>query len=109
MGFVAEYSDGIHSKLNERNKLIFTFKVCMETSYVILGEPSDPQHFFDSVILDIVRIFYATKLKKIKKNGGFDAPSACVKIGLCCFSAKPAALRSKSKDWSAKSQNNVSG
>ena len=69
MGFVAEYSDGIHSKLNERNKLIFTFKVCMKTSYVILGEPSDPQHFFDSVILDIVRIFYATKLKKIKRTG----------------------------------------
>ena len=31
------------------------------------------------------------------------------KIGICCFSAKHAALRSKSKDWSAQSQNNVSG
>ena len=28
------------------------------------------------------------------------------KIGICCFSAKHAALRSKSKDWLA--QNNVS-
>ena len=30
------------------------------------------------------------------------------KIGICCFSAKHAALRSKSKDWLARSQNNMS-
>jgi hypothetical protein len=30
------------------------------------------------------------------------------KIGICCFSAKRAALRSKSKDWLARNQNNVS-
>ena len=30
------------------------------------------------------------------------------KIGICCFSAKHAALRSKSKDWLALHQNNVS-
>ena len=30
------------------------------------------------------------------------------KIGICCFSAKHAALRTKSKDWSARNQNNVS-
>ena len=30
------------------------------------------------------------------------------KIGICCFSAKHAALRRKSKDWSAQNQNNVS-
>ena len=30
------------------------------------------------------------------------------KIGICCFSAKHAALRSKSKDWSIRNQNNVS-
>jgi hypothetical protein len=29
-------------------------------------------------------------------------------IGICCFSAKDAALRSKSKDWFARNQNNVS-
>ena len=29
-------------------------------------------------------------------------------IGICCFSAKHAALRRKSKDWSAWNQNNVS-
>ena len=30
------------------------------------------------------------------------------KIGICCFSAKHAALRSKSKDWLARNRNNVS-
>ena len=29
-------------------------------------------------------------------------------IGICCFSAKNAALRRKSKDWLARNQNNVS-
>jgi hypothetical protein len=29
-------------------------------------------------------------------------------IGMCCFSAKHAALRRKSKDWLARNQNNVS-
>ena len=29
-------------------------------------------------------------------------------IGICCFSAKHAALRSKSKDWLDRNQNNVS-
>ena len=29
------------------------------------------------------------------------------KIGICCFSAKHTALRRKSKDWSARNQNNV--
>ena len=30
------------------------------------------------------------------------------RIGICCFSAKHAALRRKSKDWLARNQNNVS-
>ena len=30
------------------------------------------------------------------------------KIGICCFSANHTALRSKSKDWLARNQNNVS-
>ena len=29
------------------------------------------------------------------------------KIGICCFSAKHASLRRKSKDWFARNQNNV--
>ena len=30
-----------------------------------------------------------------------------IKIGICCFSAKLAALRRKSKDWLARNQDNV--
>ncbi len=42
---------------------------------------------------------------------GLEARSGQTKdyaIGICCFSAKHAALRRKSKDWLARNQNNVS-
>ena len=42
---------------------------------------------------------------------GFEPRSGQIKdykIGMCCFSARHAALRSKSKDWLARNQNNVS-
>ena len=42
---------------------------------------------------------------------GFDPWSGQTKdqlIGICCFSAKHAALRGKSKDWLARNQHNVS-
>jgi hypothetical protein len=41
---------------------------------------------------------------------GFDSRSGKTKnykIGICCFSAKNAALRRKSKDWLARNQDNV--
>ena len=41
---------------------------------------------------------------------GFEPRSGLIKdfkIGLCCFSAKHAALKGKSKDWLARNQNNV--
>ena len=31
-----------------------------------------------------------------------------IKIGMCCFSAENAALRTKSKDWLVQNQDNVS-
>ena len=42
---------------------------------------------------------------------GFEPRSGQTKdynIDICCFSAKQAALRRKSKDWLARNQNNVS-
>jgi hypothetical protein len=42
---------------------------------------------------------------------GFEPRSGQIKdykIGICCFSAQHTALRSKSKDWLARNQNNVS-
>jgi hypothetical protein len=41
---------------------------------------------------------------------GFEAQSGQTKdnrIGICCFFAKHAVLRRKSKDWLARNQNNV--
>ena len=42
---------------------------------------------------------------------GFDPWSGQTKdykIGICCFATKHVSLRSKSKDWLARNQNNVS-
>jgi hypothetical protein len=42
---------------------------------------------------------------------GFEPPSGQTKtnkIGICCFSAKHATLRRKSKDWLPRNQDNVS-
>jgi hypothetical protein len=42
---------------------------------------------------------------------GFEPRSGQAKnynIGICCFSAKHAAFRSKSKDWLDRNQNNMS-
>ena len=44
-------------------------------------------------------------------DGRFEPRSGQTKhytIGICCFSAKYAALMSESKDWLARNQNNVS-
>jgi hypothetical protein len=44
-------------------------------------------------------------------DSGFEPQSGQTKdykIGICCFSAKHAALRRKSKDWLARNLNNVS-
>ena len=44
-------------------------------------------------------------------DGGFEPQSHQTKdykIGICCFSAKHAALSSKSKDWLVRNQDNVS-
>jgi hypothetical protein len=44
-------------------------------------------------------------------DSGFEPRSGQTKdykIGICCFSARHAALRRKSKDWLARNRNNVS-
>ena len=45
------------------------------------------------------------------EDRGFEPRSSQTKdykIGICCFSAKHAALRRMNKDWLARNQNNVS-
>jgi hypothetical protein len=54
----------------------------------------------------MIRVLASTAVDR-----GFEPRSAQTKdykIGMCCFSAKHAALRRKSKDWLARDQNNVS-
>jgi hypothetical protein len=50
-------------------------------------------------------------LASIAVDRGFEPRSGQTKdykIGICCFSAKHAALRRKSNDWLARNQDNVS-
>jgi hypothetical protein len=74
--------------LNKRNIQIYSF---------ILSLTMEPHHWCDGRVLTFRVV---------------DLSSGCVKpdnkIGLCCFSAKHAVLRSKSKDWMAWNRNNVS-
>ena len=41
-------------------------------------------------------------------RGSCSGQTKVYKIGICCFSAKHAALTKKSKDWLARNQDNVS-
>ena len=52
-----------------------------------------------------------SSIKYCVVESGFEPRSSQTKdykIGICCFSAKHAALRRKSKDWLTQNQNNVS-
>ena len=51
-----------------------------------------------------------TMLASSAVDCGFEprsGPTEEYKLGICCFFAKQAALRSKNKDWLARNQNNV--
>ena len=63
--------------------------------------PVAPPRFSSNVALAVLIYYYR----------GFESRSGPIKdyrIGMCCFSAKHAALRRKSKDWLTRNQNNVS-
>ena len=51
------------------------------------------------LILSIIVLWLSVRLPKSK---------TIYKIGICCFSAKDATFRGKSKDWLDRNQNNVS-
>ena len=57
----------------------------------------------DGVIISVLALYVV--------DHGFEAWSGQIKdyeVGICCFSTKHAAVRSKSKDWLARNRNNVS-
>jgi hypothetical protein len=70
-------------------------------------------YFLDSLtnIRNRIAAVMVSVLASSAVDRGFEPRSGQAKdykIGMCCFSAKHAALRRKSKDWLARNQNNVS-
>jgi hypothetical protein len=65
---------------------------------------------FHFIIYHIAGVMVSVLVSSVIDRG-FESRSGQTKdynIGICCFSAKHAALRRKSKDWLARNQNNVS-
>ena len=61
--------------------------------------------------MDCVGGVMASVFASSEVDRGFESRSGQTKeyeICICCFIAKPAALRRKSKDWLARNQDNVS-
>jgi hypothetical protein len=70
-------------------------------------------YFLDSLtnIRNRIAAVMVSVLASSAVDRGFEPRSGQAKdykIGMCCFSAKHAALRRKSKDWLARNRNNVS-
>ena len=79
--------------------LIVTFFTCSQ----VLLHAKSPYNYNGGVMVSV--------LASSMVDHGFEPRSGQImdyKIGICCFSAKQAALRRKSKDWLARNQNNVS-
>jgi hypothetical protein len=64
-----------------------------------------PTFIFDRKVNQIKRLNKSTC--KFSKHLFLFDQMLDYKIGICCFSLKHAAVRSKSKDWLARNQNNV--
>ena len=60
--------------------------------------------------MNCISVVMVSVLASSAVDRGFKPQSGQTKdyeIGICCFFARHAALRSKSKDWLARNQNNV--
>ena len=69
------------------------------------------QHISDTLITNHIGGVMVSMLTSSAGDHGFEPQSGQTKdykIGICCSSAKHTSLRSKSKDWLAWNQNNVS-
>jgi hypothetical protein len=62
-------------------------------------------HHLNHIVGVMVRVFVSSVVDRGFEPGRVK-PN--IKIGICCFSAKHAALTRKSKDWLARNQDNVS-
>jgi hypothetical protein len=67
-------------------------------------------YMYNTVVFFYSLIFIFSMLVSSAVDSGFEPRSGQTKdykIGICCFSAKHAAVRTKSKDCLARNQNNV--
>jgi hypothetical protein len=74
-------------------------------------EVTSPSDFKVVGALNCIGGVMVSMLASCAVNCGFEPQSGQTKdywIGICCFSAKHTAIRSMSKDWLARNQNNVS-
>jgi hypothetical protein len=60
---------------------------------------------FDMKMYILLYILFRSSLMRFEPRS---SQTKDYKIGICCFSAKHAALRTKSKDWLAENQDNMS-
>ena len=60
-------------------------------------------------IIDIGGVLVSLLDSSSAYNSRFEPRPGPTTVGICCFLAKHAALRRKSKDWLARNQDNVSG
>ena len=90
----------MRASLLETQKVIFVFTYFLFYFLFLITVHSNPT--FGVMV---------SMLASIAVDHGFDPQSGQTKdyeIGICCFSAKHAALRRTSKDWLARNQDNVS-
>ena len=77
----------------------------------VYNAPTLIRHTFTKEVFITYSVMVSVLASGARVDRGFE-PRSCqtkdYKIGMCCFSAKHAALRSKSKDWLARNQNNAS-
>jgi hypothetical protein len=94
------------SSWNHRKLIIESLKSCNNEFFAetILKCQLEPSNYWE---VEICFLRYTI----MKLECGFEpwlGQTKDYEIGICCFSAKHAALRRKSKDWLARNQNNVS-
>ena len=85
-----------------KNLTVFT----LSPKYCVLSEEATHTNFIKRIVGVMVSVLASSVVDR-----GFEPRSGETKnykIGICCFSAKYATLRSKSKYWLARNQNNVS-
>jgi hypothetical protein len=97
----------VSSNISADNISLFSgvdiFRTKAERTLIYWTSVHSPQNRIGGVIVSV--------LASSAVDRGFEPRSSQTKdykIGMCCFSAKHAALRKKSKDWLARNQNNVS-